>query len=152
MIAVTIINALLPLIDSSIPPGQAFNRGGFLGMMFYCYFACVLPPVILYEPLKERRKLAYIIHPLWFFCAVTSETFLKFSANTSANAGKWVTNGTWVTPHDIYTIRYGLIWSSAAGTYDASDWLLASALVGMVYLYEKFIKETRAKPVLAEIT
>jgi len=107
----------------------AFNVGVFFGLLSMSYFLCILPPLIFYRLLeKSRRTLAYIIHALWF-CIVTGILLVwKYKAD--------IYSGHLVTPLDIYDIQYGLMWSSIAGIDGAPTWLIASGIVGVVYLAE----------------
>ncbi len=97
------------------------------------YLFCALPPVVLYRFLTEiKRQIAYAIHALWFV-AVDCLMFRRFVDHSGSD-------GTLVTPHDIITIRFGLLWSGIAGVY-ASDLLFVSLLVGVIYFCEKRLKE-----------
>jgi hypothetical protein len=101
------------------------------GMVVYLF--CALPPVVIYRFFRgTRRRVAYAIHSLWFIVA-DCLMFRRFVDHSGSN-------GTLVTPHDIITIRFGLLWSGVAGVY-ASDLLFVSVLVGAIYFCEKRLKE-----------
>jgi branched-subunit amino acid ABC-type transport system permease component len=134
-LALVVFSFLSPLIPNTLDPWYYVELSS---KMLSVYVVCVLPPVIVYRFLKgHRRHLAYKLHVVWFI-TLTIIGLLQYAAGQS--------NGTLVTPHDIIEIRCGLKWLSVANSgKDAFTFLLASGLVGIMYLIEKRTKEKSRK-------